>query len=187
MRYAGATALGVAALAVGAAGCGGGGASPAATKWASNMCASMSTWKATVDAMASDVTRRVSSPTASDRKAVEAAIRRGVEATRALATRLTTIHPPLSDQGPQAESVLRRLALRLRLTAARVENAVRSVPAHPTVAQVVLALSGVAAALEASIRGVGETLDEIHALGGDLRKGLDEAGACTKLRTELEG
>ena len=166
-------ACAVLALAILTAGCGGGGGR-SAEDWADDVCSELDTWATSVSGAVTGVMSQGRSVTGAD---LRAAARRAGAATSRLADGLREIEPPDVDSAEHAQDELRQLGDGLERHAAKARDLVQGAGGDVVdVARSVLVEIG-AAADEAQ-----SALDALQALGDDLRSGIAESDACTRLR-----
>jgi methyl-accepting chemotaxis protein len=177
-RLAPALALSV-ALAVIAAGCGGG--QSAEEKYADSVCTDISNWKGDVQQVANNVRDDVKSPQAGTLAAIDAEIQKAVTATRDLATNLRSLEPPNSDEGKQAKQQLETFSSQLESTVAQAKQTVDSVPAGASVSESLQKLAPLAPAVQDLSVQTSKTLESVKASGGKIKEGFDNADSCKKL------
>lgn len=181
MRVALATGIAVAALT--AAGCGGSGGSAEAEAWASDVCTDIAAWQSRVETIAKNAAQALSSQSAS-RSQLRRAIERGLRASRKFVGELRAAGPPPVERGAEAQRKLESLARRVQGSVDDVQKALDALPPNATVTEIVTRAVGLAGALQAALGAARATIESMTGLGGDLKRGFEDAESCRQLRQQ---
>jgi uncharacterized phage infection (PIP) family protein YhgE len=169
-------------LAVAAAGCGGGDESPSAEEnWAGEVCTSISSWRTEVEAIARNAADALTEPGAT-RADLESAIDDGLQATEQLSEELRAAVPPDTPEGNQAEDNVNAFLDEVRTADNEVRSALADLPDDAGLTEVVTELAGLAANLQQTIEKGRGLVDDLTALGGDLKNAFEDADSCQELR-----
>jgi hypothetical protein len=169
-------------LALVTAGCGGGGGTSADEEaWASDVCASIASWRTQVETIATDAAQAVTRPGAT-RDTVEGAIDDGVEATETLLEDLRGAVPPDTSEGDDAKAAVDAFLDDVSSANTEVKTALADLPDTAGLAQVVAALSGLATTLQATVESGRTLVTELTDLGGAMKDAFENADSCQELR-----
>jgi hypothetical protein len=169
-------------LAVAAAGCGGGDESPSSEElWASEVCTSIASWRTEVEAIARNAADALTEPGAT-RADLESAIDDGLQATEELGEELRAAVPPDTAEGNQAEAEVNAFLDDVRAADNEVRSALADLPDDAGLTEVVTELAGLAANLQQTIEKGRALVDDLTALGGDLKNAFEDAEPCQELR-----
>jgi hypothetical protein len=169
-------------LVVVTAGCGGGGGSSAEEEaWANEVCASVASWRAEVETIATDAAEAITEPGAT-RETVETAIENGLEATGTLLEDLRSAVPPDTPDGDEAKAAVDAFLDDVSSADDEVENALAGLPEGAGLAEVITELSGLAASLQTTIDGGRTLVTELTELGGAMKDAFENADSCQELR-----
>ena len=170
----------VSLVALAAAGCGGGSASAQET-WADDVCTSVGDWKTELESIRDDVQTAVQSPSAETVPAVRSAVDRGSGATQTLVDELRQAGAPPGDNGAQARDIVQEVADNLRKAVDTAKAELAKVEGEG-LSQAITALGVVGTQLSAAVAQAQSAYDSLVALGGDLKKGIEDADSCDSLR-----
>lgn len=173
----------VLALVLAAAGCGGDGGAAAEEAWAGEICASIATWQAEVETITTEAAEAVTEPGAT-RADVEQAVDEGLAATRRLVRELSAAVPPDTPLGDEADTAVEAFLDDVRAANDEVESALAALPESSDLADVVAELGKLAISLQATIAGGLRLADELAALGGAMKEGVESAASCQGLRAD---
>jgi hypothetical protein len=174
------SALAVAAIPFVVAGCGGG--ASAEEKWAETVCTDVSDWKNRLQQATDDISAELQSPGAGTLAAIEADVRKAVDATSELADELKALDAPKTESGAQAKQRLDALASQLEGTVNKARQTLETLPEGADVAATVEKLAPLAPALQSLALSTSSTLEAVKAQGADLKEGFDKADSCEELR-----
>jgi hypothetical protein len=167
-------------LAVAACG-GGGGASAEEEAWASEVCATIASWRAEVETIATDAAEAVTAPGAT-RETVESAIEEGLAATETLVNDLRAAVPPDTPEGDEAEAAVEAFLTNVQASDDEVRSALAGLPEGAGLAAVIAELSGLATTLQTTIASGQALVTELTELGGSLKDAFENADSCQELR-----
>jgi len=169
-------------LALVAAGCGGGGGSSADEEaWASDVCASIASWRTQVQTIATDAAEAVTKPDAT-RDTVEGAIDEGVAATETLLADLRAAVPPDTSEGDEAKAAVDAFVDDVSSANSEVKTALADLPDTAGLAEIVAALSGLATNLQTTVESGRTLVTELTDLGGAMKEAFENADSCQELR-----
>jgi hypothetical protein len=168
------------ALAVIAAGCGGG--QSAEEKWADNVCTDITNWQSQVKKSSNDIKEQLQSPTAGMLAAVNTEIQEAVDATTELATNLKALEPASGDEGAQAKQQLDALTTQLETTTSQAKQTVDSVPEGASASETLQTLAPLGPALQSLSVNTSNTLASLKASGQKIKEGFDKADSCEQFR-----
>jgi hypothetical protein len=171
------------ALVVVAAGCGGGdGGGPSAEEqWAGEVCTSINSWRTEVETIARNTADALTEPGAT-RGDLESAIQDGLDATTELTDDLRASVPPDTPEGNQAEADVNAFLDEVQAADNDVRSALADLPDNAGLAQVVTQLASQAATLQKTIDSGRALVDNLTALGGDLKNAFEDVDSCKELR-----
>src|SRR5438034_923082 len=169
------------ALALVAAGCGGGASDE--EKWAGSVCSDVATWKQQLQQQVNDARSTLQSPGAGTVAAVKTDVQQAADSTKKLASDLKALGAPNTDAGAQAKQQLDSLATQLENTVNHAKQTVAGLPANATVSQTVSQLSTLGPALQSLVTNTKTTLASIQSSSSDLKKGFDKADSCKQFRS----
>ena len=161
-------------------GCGGSDTAPSAQAWATGICTSIATWKADVEAIATNAAAAITEPGAT-RDNVETAIDDGLAATRTLIADLRALTPPDTPEGEQAKVEVEAFLGDAQSSIDAVESAIEAIPDDARLAKILAALSGLATNLEGTIASGRELVASLAELGGTLKDAFESADSCQEL------
>jgi hypothetical protein len=169
-------------LALVAAGCGGGGESSAEEEaWASDVCASIASWRTQVQTIATDAAEAITKPGAT-RDTLEGAIDNGVEATETLLEDLRGAVPPDTSEGDEAKAAVDAFLDDVSSANDEVKTALADLPDTAGLAQIVASLSGLATNLQTTVESGRTLVTELTDLGGTMKDAFENADSCQELR-----
>ena len=172
----------VVVLAAAAAGCGGGGGGPSTEEvWAGEICTSIDSWRTEVQGIASTTADALTQPGAT-RADLESGIQDGLDATKELTDELRASVPPDTPAGDQAKTEVNAFLDDVRAADDKVRTALAGLPEGAGLSQVITQLAGLAASLQTTLDGGKALVEDLTALGGDLKDGFENADSCKKLR-----
>jgi hypothetical protein len=180
IRRAALAAIVVGIVAV-AAGCGGSSSSPE-EEWAGSVCSDVTTWKDQVQKSVDSVKQQLQAPQSGMLTSIKADINSAVDATTTLATNLTALDPPDTDEGKQAQQQIDSLATQLKKTVNTVKSTVAGLPQGASASQVVQALVPLAPSLQSLATSASTALASVQAHGDSLKQGFQDADACKPYR-----
>jgi hypothetical protein len=169
-------------LALVAAGCGGGGGSSAEEEaWATDVCASIASWRTQVETIATDAAEAITKPGAT-RDTLESAINDGLDATKTLLEDLRDAVPPDTSEGDEAKAAVDAFLDEVSAANDEVETALADLPDAAGLAQIVAALSGLATNLQTTVESGRTLVTELTDLGGAMKDAFENADSCQELR-----
>jgi hypothetical protein len=161
-----------AALALLAAGCGGGDETSATADWANGVCTAITTWTSSIQSAASSIQ---DNPT---KEGLQSAADDATQATKMFADDIKGLGAPDTDSGQQAKSSLDSLADQVETSADEISSAVDS--SAGTLAAI-SAISGTLTTMADQVSSTFEQLEELDA-GDELRDAFDDADSCDELQ-----
>jgi ABC-type transporter Mla subunit MlaD len=166
----------VAALALAAAGCGDDGGR-SAEDWATDVCTELDTW---ADSIATSISGVMSQGLGVTRDDLSAAAHQASRATSELVDDLQEIEPPDTESGERAQEELQQLGDSLEQHAGEVRELVEGASTSGT---------GLADLGRSIVGEIGAAVDDTQAAlralqdaGDELRSGISDSDACTRLR-----
>ncbi len=168
------------ALSVLAAGCGGGASQE--EKFAGDVCTDISDWKGKLEKSADTIQSEVRSADAGTLAAIDAEIRKAVDATEELADDLKGLEAPDNESGTQAKDQLEALGSQLEATVEQAKTAAESLPEDANASQIAEKLGPLIPALQSLAVQTSRTLDSVKESGGKLKDGFEKADSCDEFR-----
>jgi hypothetical protein len=170
----------VGALAVLAAGCGGGGGNQEAEQWASDLCSTVASWKTDIDQISQDAAKAISQAGATKQDLVNA-VQDGLDSTKQLVSDLKALPAPDTNGGAEAKDAVNTYVAEVEKAASTVKTTLQGIPDSANVSQVVLSLTSLATTLQATIQSGLELVGQLKSLSGELKSGLQSADSCKDL------
>ena len=177
-----ATFVSSAVLAVGAAGCGGGGETSSAESWADDVCTSVADWKGEVRNAGDDVRSELRSPSSGSLTRIGESVQSAVDATKTLSDELTTLDAPDVDSGDQAKQQVDAFASQLESSVDQAKTTVDDIPDSAGLAEIASAVGSLLPLLQSLATQAQSALSSIQASGTELKQGFEDADACKPLR-----
>ena len=164
------------ALAVVAAGCGGGNSDKQANEtYATGVCKAIDTW-------ATQVKNLATVPTGGITKAsIDAKLSQFETATKTLVSEIKAVPPPNTSEGQAARKQIDQLASQVQTTSAAVKSASSKLPANATLAQTLSALSKLVPQFQTLQSTAQSTVKTIKSAGGSLGSAFKSERACEQL------
>jgi hypothetical protein len=165
------------ALALVAAGCGGGGNSDkkANEAYANGVCTAIGSWTTEVKSLATVPSGGIT------KAAVDAKLSRFEAATRTLISQIKAVPPPNTSEGQTAKKQIDQLAAQVQATSAAVKSAAAKLPANATVAQIVSELSKLVPQFQTLKSSAQSTVKTIQSAGGSLASAFKNERTCKQL------
>jgi hypothetical protein len=165
------------ALALAAAGCGGGGNSDkkANEAYANGVCTAVGTWTAEVQSLTTVPTGGIT------KASIDAKLSQFETATKKLISQIKAVPAPNTTEGQSAKKQIDQLATQVQATSTAVKSAASKLPANATVAQVVSELSTLVPQFQALKSKAQSTLKTIQSAGGSLADAFKSERACKQL------
>jgi hypothetical protein len=165
------------ALALVAAGCGGGGNSDkkANEAYANGVCTAIGSWSAEVKSLATVPTGGIT------KTSIDAKLSQFETATKKLVSQIKAVPAPNTSEGQSAKKQIDQLATQVQATSAAVKSAASKLPANATVAQVVSELSKLVPQFQTLQSNAQSTLKSIQSAGGSLADAFKSERACKQL------
>jgi len=165
------------ALALVAAGCGGGGNSDkkANEAYASGVCTAIGSWTTEVKSLATVPSGGIT------KASVDAKLSQFETATRKLISQVKAVPPPNTSEGQTAKKQIDQLATQVQATSAAVKSAAAKLPANATVAQIVSELSKLLPQFQTLKSTAQSTVNTIQSAGGSLASAFKSESACKQL------
>ena len=178
MRFASLLALSV-ALAVLAAGCGGGKSDE--EKYADSVCSDIGTWKDQVNKSVNDVKTAVQSPGSGTLSTINSAVESAVNATNTLVSDLRSASPPDTDEGTKAKQDVQSLSSQAHSTVTNAKQTVNSLPKNASLSQIASTLTPLAGSLQSLSTKASSTIDSVKQAGSKMKDAVESSDACKKL------
>jgi uncharacterized phage infection (PIP) family protein YhgE len=170
-------------LAFVAAGCGG--SEPSASEeWAGDVCSAVSDWQDQLEQSASDIREQVQSPGAGTLAAIDSEIQEAVDASKELADELSSLEPPDTEAGDQAQQEVDSLAVQVEDTVDKTKETIDKLPENASLSEVATTVAPLLPSLQALAVNVSATLKSLQDRGSELKEGFDKAGSCEKYRSD---
>jgi hypothetical protein len=164
------------ALALVAAGCGGGRSDKQANEaHANNVCTAVGTWAKDVRNIATNFSGGIS------KASLEAKLTQFETATKNLVSQIKAVPPPNTSEGQAAKKQVDQLASQVETTTSAVKSTAAQIPANATVAQAASALATLAPRLKTLSTTAQSTLKALQGAGGSLASAFESASACKNL------
>jgi methyl-accepting chemotaxis protein len=165
------------ALALVAAGCGGGDDGPEASatdEWAESFCTAVSTWRTELDQIVEGV-----SPTS---ESIEQAVEDASDATDSFLDELRDLGGPDTESGDEIESAVDAFSDTVETEKASVEEAVEDVDDLSGIAGAASAVSTSVSTMAAALQTAIQTIENAD-VEGEVRTALENTPACDQLDT----
>jgi hypothetical protein len=161
-------------LALVAAGCGGGGNSDAKANqaYANGVCTALGSWATEVKSLATVPGGGIT------KASIDGKLSQFEAATKTLISQVKAVAPPNTSEGQAAKEQIDQLASQLQSTSAAVKSAASKLPANPTVAQIVSALSKLVPQFQTLQSSAQSTVKSIQSAGGSLASAFKSEKAC---------
>lgn len=165
------------ALAVVAAGCGGGGNSDkkANEAYATGVCTAIGSWTAEIKSLATVPAGGIT------KASVDAKLTQFETATEKLITQVKAVPAPNTSEGQTAKKQIDELAAQVQTTRAAVKSAASKLPANATVAQIASELSKLVPQFQTLKSNAQSTIKTIESAGGSLADAFKSERACKQL------
>jgi hypothetical protein len=173
-----ALALLFSALALFAAGCGGGGAhsdKKADEAYANGVCTAIGGWASEVKSLATVPSGGIT------KTSIDAKLSQFETATKQLVSQIKAVPAPNSSEGQTAKEQIDRLATQIQSTSASVKSAASKLPANATLAQMVSELSNLLPQFQNLKNSAQSTLKTLQSAGGSLADAFKSERACKEL------
>ena len=164
------------ALALVAAGCGGGNSDKKANEaYANGVCTAVGSWTTEVKSLATVPTSGIT------KASIDAKLSQFETATKKLISQIKAVPPPNTSEGQTAKKQVDQLAAQVQATSAAVKSAASKLPANPTLAQIVSELSKVVPQFQTLKSSAQSTLKTLQSAGGSLASAFKSEKACKQL------
>jgi hypothetical protein len=165
-----------AALALLAAGCGGGRSDEKANEaYANSVCTAIGSWAKEVKSIATNASGGIS------KASLDAKLAQFETATKNLVSQIKAIPPPNTSQGQAAKKQIDQLASQVETTTSAVKSTAAQIPANATAKQAVSALATLAPQLETLVSSAKSTVNGVESAGGSLASAFESSRACKNL------
>jgi methyl-accepting chemotaxis protein len=178
----GAALVSSAVLAVGAAGCGGGGDTSSAESWADDVCTSIADWKEEIRHAGDDIRAELRSPSTGTLGRIGDSVQSAADATTSLVDDLKGLDAPDVDSGDQAKQQVDAFADQLDKTVEQAKTTVDGIPDSAGLAEIVSALATIGPSLDTLANTGQSALAAVEATGSAIKDGFENADACKPLR-----
>jgi hypothetical protein len=177
MRRPVALAMLLTALALVAAGCGGGGNSDkkANEAYANGVCTAIGSWTAEVKSLTTVPTGGIT------KASIDTKLSQFETATQKLISQVKAVPAPNTSEGQSAKKQIDQLATQVQATSTAVKSAASKLPANATVAQVVSELSNLEPQFQTLKSSAQSTVTTIQSAGGSLADAFKSETACKQL------
>jgi peptidoglycan hydrolase CwlO-like protein len=176
MRRAVAVAMLLSALALVAAGCGGGNSDKKANEtYANGVCTAIDGWATEVKSLATVPSGGIT------KASLDTKLSQFATATKNLVSQIKAVPAPNTSEGQAAKKQIDQLASQVQTTSAAVKSAAAKLPANATLAQTVSALSTLVPQFQALQSSAQSTVRAIQSSGGSLASAFKSERACKQL------
>jgi DNA repair ATPase RecN len=149
--------------------------------WADGVCSALATWRTSVDAAATNLTK---APT---RAGVQSAAGQTKDATKTLTDTLSGLGKPDVQAGSEAKSTVDSLSKQLSGATDEIASATKDVSAATEMLQAVSDASGTLATMSGDVRRTVSELESLRGQGRDeLKSAVEQSSACNQLQSDLE-
>jgi nitrate/nitrite-specific signal transduction histidine kinase len=163
------------ALALVAAGCGGGSDRKANEAYAKGVCTALGSWVTGVKSLATVPSGGIT------KASIDAKLSQFQTATKTMISQIKAVPPPNTSEGQTAKKQIDQLASQVQTTSAAVQSAASKLPAHASVSQIVSALSGLVPQFQTLKSSAQSTVKTIQSAGGSLASAFKSERACKQL------
>jgi hypothetical protein len=164
------------ALALVAAGCGGGNSDKKANEaYANGVCTAIGTWATEVKSLATVPTGGIT------KASIDAKLSQFETATKKLVSQVKAVPAPNTSEGQTAKNNIDQLAAKIETTSKAVKSAASKLPANATVTQMVSALTQLAPQFQSLKSAAQSTVKSIQNAGGSLASAFKSERACKQL------
>jgi len=167
-----------AAIVVALSGCGS--STSSEEKFAGSVCSAVGDWKDQVQQASDDVKAKVQSPSAGMIAAIQQDVTSAVDATNELATTLTSIQPPDSDEGQAAKQQLDTLATQFKTTVDKARQTVQGIPKDAGLATTASSLATLGPSLDTLATTAETTITALQSSGDAVKDGFQKADSCNE-------
>ncbi|HUK94242.1 MAG TPA: hypothetical protein VLU96_04220 [Gaiellaceae bacterium] len=168
------------ALAVAAAGCGGG--QSAQEKWANDVCTQIGNWQKQMTDLINGAKSAVQSPSAGTISTLQTDANQAASATKDLETNLKNVGPAPGSNGQTAEDTLNSFASSMSKTINALKTTVDNLSSSGSITQAATQLSSSAGQLSSLTSQTQAALNSVKQTSSDLKKGFEDASACKDLK-----
>jgi uncharacterized phage infection (PIP) family protein YhgE len=171
-------ASGTAALALVAAGCGGGDESSSSPteEWADSFCTAITTWK---DSLTS-VTEQFSSPSSLTSEALTDAANDAKSSTDTFVDELRALGPPETESGEAVKSSIDELSNTVESEVAKIESAAEGVSGLADLPSAITSITTSISAMSSALSSTVQTAESAD-VSGELRTALEDTPACADI------
>jgi uncharacterized phage infection (PIP) family protein YhgE len=171
-------ASGTAALALVAAGCGGGDESSSSPteEWADSFCTAITTWK---DSLTS-VTEQFSSSSSLTSEALTDAANDAKSSTETFVDELRALGPPETESGEAVKSSVDELSNTVESEVAKIESAAEGVSGLTDLPSAITSITTSISAMSSALSSTVQTAESAD-VSGELRTALEDTPACADI------
>ncbi|HEX2345206.1 MAG TPA: hypothetical protein VHI12_01340 [Gaiellaceae bacterium] len=171
-------ASGTAALALVAAGCGGGDESSASPteEWANSFCTAITTWK---DSLTS-VTEQFSSLSSLTSEALTDAANDAKSSTETFVDELRALGPPETESGEAVKSSIDELSNTVESEVAKIESTAEGVSGLADLPSAITSITTSISAMSSAVSSTAQTAESADT-SGELRTALEDTPACADI------
>ena len=164
------------ALALVAAGCGGGHSDTKANEaYANSVCTALGSWVTEVKSLATVPSGGFT------QASIDAKLSQFQTATNTMISQIKAAPPPDTSEGKAAKQQINQLATDVQATSAAVKSAASNLPANASLAQIISALSGLVTQFQTLENSAQSTAKAIQSAGGSLGDAFKSERACKQL------
>ncbi len=164
------------ALALVAAGCGGGDSDKKANEaYASGVCTAIGSWESEVQSLTTVPTGGIT------KASIDAKLGQFETATNKLISQIKAVPTPNTSEGQAAKKQINQLVTQVRTTSSAVQSAASTLPANPTLTQILSELSTLVPQFQTLTSTAKSTLTTIQTAGGSLADAFKSERACKQL------
>jgi hypothetical protein len=172
------------AVALLAAGCGGGGTPSAQEQWANDVCTQVAAWQDQITRLGSDAKDDISSPQPGLIESLKAEGQEAVTATKQLGTNLQSLPLAPVDNGQTVKELLSTFASEVNQTVDALKKDLDTLTASSSAGDAIKTLTNAAASVSGVVAEGKSTLESIQETAGDLKQGFGDADACKDVRSD---
>lgn len=168
--------IALSALALVAAGCGGGNSDKQANEaYAKNVCTAIGTWETEVKSLATVPSGGIT------KASVNGKLTQFETATNTLISQVKAVPTPNTSGGQAAKKQITQLAAQVQATSAALKSAASTLGANPSLVQIMSALSKLVPQFQKLQSTTQSTVQTIQSAGGSLASAFKSEGACKQL------
>jgi nitrate/nitrite-specific signal transduction histidine kinase len=170
-----------AALALVAAGCGGG--KSAEEQWAEDVCTPIQNWSDQISQLIDDAKAALSSPSGSTIEQLSTDAQKAATATNSMRNDLRDLPPAPGENGQTARETLTSFANQMSQTVSALKESVAKLTSSTSVSQATIVLSSAAGQVSTLTTQAKSAVSTVEQMSSKLRSGFEDADSCKDLRS----